>query len=92
MEFSYQADSKYSGFQISRDPGSNLIWVAAILFILGTMSVLYFPYRQVWILYQTQSPDSNRLLIRLGVSKGFNGASELKILAVEMGKGLQTKG
>ena len=91
MELTYQADSKFSGFQVSRDPGNNLIWVAATLFILGLVLVLYFPYRQVWVLYQTRAAGTNLLSLRLSTSRGLNGTSELKILVDKMEKELLPK-
>lgn len=84
LEFLYQADSKFSGFQISRDPGGSLIWIASVLFILGITLVLYFPYRQVWILYQSQTSGARRISIRLAASKAYNSSSELKTISDEM--------
>ena len=86
IDFSYQADAKFSGFQVSRDPGSALIWVASILFILGVTLVLYFPYRQVWMLHKIGVAADNRLVIRLGTPRGFNGNAELKSLTEKIEK------
>jgi len=80
LSFNYQDDAKFSGFQISRDPGNTLVWMAAVLFIMGIIMVLYFPYRQVWILLESKSSGPNSLLIRLGVPRGYNAATELKAL------------
>jgi cytochrome c biogenesis protein len=88
ISFNYQDDSKFSGFQVSRDPGNGLIWIASVLFIVGITLVLYFPYRQVWILSQAQSADYGRLLIRLGVSRGYNGTMELNNISAGIQKAI----
>lgn len=86
LEFTYNGESQYSVFQISRDPGNLFIWIASILFILGTTLVLYFPYRQVWVLVQSQSPGKSRLLLRLVTQRGFSGTTELKKMANDLEK------
>jgi cytochrome c biogenesis protein len=86
LEFTYNGESQYSVFQISRDPGNLLIWIASTLFILGTILVLYFPYRQVWLMGQSQSPGKSRLLLRLVTQRGFSGTTELKKMASDLEK------
>lgn len=88
LSFNYQGDTKFSGFLISRDPGNALVWIAAALFLLGIMAVFYFPYRQVWLFAQPQPDGSTRLFLRLGVSRGYNGAAELKALGADIQKQL----
>jgi cytochrome c biogenesis protein len=86
LEFTYNGESQYSVFQISRDPGNLFIWIASILFILGTTLVLYFPHRQLWALVQSQSPGKSRLLLRLVTQRGFSGTTELKKIASDLEK------
>ncbi|MFC2032721.1 cytochrome c biogenesis protein ResB [Chloroflexota bacterium] len=91
LEFTFLEESKYSGFQVSRDPTNMLIWIASTLFIIGICTVLYFPYRQVWVLSQQLGQENSRLLIRMLVPRNFNSTSELKTLANQMEKELPTQ-
>jgi cytochrome c biogenesis protein len=84
FEFTFLEDSKYSGFQVSHDPASILIWIASALFILGICSVLYFPYRQAWIL----SKKDGSLHIRTRTPRGFRSTQELNTLAGQIEKEL----
>jgi len=88
LEFIFLEESKYSGFQVSRDPTNMLIWISSTLFIIGICSVLYFPYRQVWILSQPISQENSRLLIRTLAVRSFSSTSELNTLANQMEKAL----
>lgn len=88
LEFSFLGGSQYSGFQVSRDPENALIWIASILFMLGISAVLYFPYRQVWVLSQTYGRGNSRLLIRSRATRSFSSTSELKALVKQMEKEL----
>jgi cytochrome c biogenesis protein len=88
MEIFYQNDAKYSGFQVSRDPGNTLIWVASSLFFLGMIMVLYFPYRQVWALIQPSEKGGSRVLMRLMAQRGSSIKEELKTLRSHIEKEL----
>ena len=88
LEFTFLEASKYSGFQISRDPTNILIWIASTFFIIGICTVLYFPYRQVWALSQPLGQGNSRLLIRTLAPRSFSSTSELNTLANQMEKEL----
>lgn len=88
LEFTFLEESKYSGFQISYDPMSILIWIASTLFIIGIFAVLFFPYRQVWVLAKSISRGNSCLLIRMLAQRSFNSTSELNILTNEIEKEL----
>jgi cytochrome c biogenesis protein len=88
FEYTFLEESQYSGFQVSRDPTNILIWIASLLFIIGICTVLYLPFRQVWILSQPLGQGNSRLLIRTRAPRGFSASSELKTLADKMEKDL----
>jgi len=88
LEFTFLEESQYSGFQVSQDPVNVLIWIASILFILGICAVLYFPYRQVWVLSQPLDQSSSRILIRTRAPRGFRDTSELNTLVNQIEKEL----
>ena len=90
LEFTFLEESKYSGFQVSQDPMNILIWIASILFIIGICAVLYFPYRQVWVLSQPLCQKNNRLLIRTRAPRGFRNTSDLKTIVNQIEKELLT--
>ncbi len=90
LEFTFLEESKYSGFQVSQDPTNMLIWIASTLFIIGICTVLYFPYRQVWVLSQPLGQGNSRLVIRMLAPRSFNSTSELNNLANQMKKELTT--
>ena len=91
LEFIFLGESKYSGFQVSRDPANIFIWIASVLFIIGICAVLYFPYRQVWVLFQPFGQRNSRLLICMRAPPGFRSTSELNTLVDQMEKELSTQ-
>ena len=95
IECIYQEDIQFSGFQVSRDPGNFLVWIASSLFVIGIILVLYFAYRQMWILIQPLSPEKSRIFIRLTSQPGSSNAAELKriirVIKKEGGEDQSTK-
>ena len=80
VQFTYESDARFSGFQISHDPANAVIWIGSSLFILGVLLVFCFPYRQVWALFQSQPSGDSHVLVRLSMPRGYNGAGELRAL------------
>ncbi len=39
----------FSGFQVAKDPGSNILWIGSIITILGMMLAFYKVNRKIWI-------------------------------------------
>jgi len=75
LELSYLSDKKYSGFQVSHDPGNLLVWIASALLVLGMIAVFYFPFSQVFILLQSKLDGHSRVIIRPGISRAFTSAA-----------------
>ncbi|MFC2017266.1 cytochrome c biogenesis protein ResB [Chloroflexota bacterium] len=84
MEFSFLRDGKYSGFQVSRDPGNSLIWVGSGLFLLGLGMVLCLPHRHVWALVEPVPDGKSRMLIRPVSTKSPGAASEFQNIISEL--------
>jgi len=77
LEFTFLDQADYSGFQVSSDPGNILIWIASTLFVIGICMVLYFPYRQIWVLIGQQEKGRSRINLRSRAPRGYRSASEL---------------
>jgi cytochrome c biogenesis protein ResB len=47
IEITFTGSGHFSGFLVNTDPGIGLVWTAAILLLLGLITVFYFPRRQL---------------------------------------------
>ncbi len=88
LEFTFLEDSKYSGFQVSHDPASILIWIASALFVVGISAVLYFPYRQIWVLCEQSGQMNSCLFLRIRSPRGFRSQAELNAIVEGLKKEL----
>jgi cytochrome c biogenesis protein len=46
--FTYQRETKFSSFSVSKDPGAWLVWLGCTLLVGGFALVFMFPHRRVW--------------------------------------------
>ena len=40
---------KYTGLQVNKDPGEQLVWLASVTLIAGIMIALFIPHKKLWI-------------------------------------------
>ena len=91
LEFTFLRERQFSGFQITKDPGNMLIWIASGLFILGLVLVFYFPHRQVWARAHAEGEGRSRLIVRTTSVRSFAVASSFESLAEQLANELLTR-
>jgi cytochrome c biogenesis protein len=42
----------YTGLQIARDPGMNVVWVGSALLVIGLCIMLYVSHRKLWLVLE----------------------------------------
>jgi len=57
----------YTGLQVTKDPGVNVVWTGCILMIFGILSTFFFSHQQVWI--RTKSVGNNLELVMAGTAR-----------------------
>lgn len=79
----------YTGLQVTRDPGTPVVGIAAVLLICGLMLVLFFYSRQVWIRIE-QDQDKVRISIAGRSYKNKTGLErEVRYLLAELKDNLE---
>lgn len=84
VEFTFVRERQFSGFNVSRDPGNRLIWIASGMFVAGLVAVFYFPHRQIWARVRPQPAGGSQLLVRTTARRGFGVASEFESVREEL--------
>ena len=48
LTFTFDRESKYTGLNVAKDPGTPIVWFGCLLLVLGFMVRLFVPYRRIW--------------------------------------------
>ena len=62
--------SHFTGLQIARQPGQNVIWAGCFLMVVGLIVSFYFSHQRVWALIRTN--DQGKSLLWLGGNSSKN--------------------
>jgi cytochrome c biogenesis protein len=46
---------QYTGLQVAKDPGVNIVWLGCFLMVFGSLSAFFFSHRRVWIRLSTHN-------------------------------------
>jgi cytochrome c biogenesis protein len=58
-----------SGFQVARAPGKTLVYLGAVLLIVGVFAMLYIRERRLWIWLQEGDAGGTRLTLALSTTR-----------------------
>jgi len=88
FDLTYIESGQYSGFQVTKDPGNLLIWISSSLFVIGLVTVFYFPHRQIWTRVYRLSNGDCKLAIVGSSGRTLTASSEFESFVNEVGDGL----
>lgn len=100
MTFTFVREGAFTGMQIVKDPGVNLIWVAGGLMIVGMIMLFYLPPRRLWALCKAKPDGSTEVLLGMQGQRDVSLAGEFgklrrrvaKALGREAGEGAYEEG
>jgi cytochrome c biogenesis protein len=61
--FTFQREGRFTGLKVVKDPGTNIIWVASTLMVLGMVMLFYLPKRRLWALCKTQPDGTTTVML-----------------------------
>ena len=53
----------YTGLQVTRDPGVNVVWIGSAILVFGLCIMFYMPHRKLWVVLK---PEKGKTHITLG--------------------------
>lgn len=45
----------YTGLQLAKDPGMNVVWFGSAMLVIGLCIMLYMPHRKLWLIIRPES-------------------------------------
>lgn len=85
LKFTIFGEGQFSGFQVSHDPVTNLIWLASALFMLGMVLVFYVPHLEVRLMVRSVE-NAIQILASITPSRSLIAASEIRNISRELAR------
>jgi len=63
----------YTGIQVSKDPGTWIVWLGSVILIGGLIVAFFIPHRRVWVKVEKKGEEKTRLVIGGTTNKGTEG-------------------
>ncbi len=86
LTFTFQREVRFTGLQITHNPGLPVIIAAAAMIFLSIMVTFYLPHRRVRALVVPQPDGAARMLVGAQVKLDIFGAKEFERIADEIGE------
>ncbi|MBN2089176.1 cytochrome c biogenesis protein ResB [candidate division KSB1 bacterium] len=81
MDFHFQPGQLFTGLQVSRKPGSELVWIGIIAMTLGLVLAFYLFHRRLWVVIEDGANNTSKIFIGGNINKNQEGfKSEFKEL------------
>jgi len=69
----------YTGLQVSKDPGTWIVWVGSSILIIGLIVAFFIPHKRIWARIEKRGDNKTRLVIGGLANKGSEGlATEIE--------------
>ncbi len=86
LTFTFQREVRFTGLQITHNPGLPVIIAAAAMIFFSIMVTFYLPHRRVRALVLPQPDGTARMFVGAQVKLDIFGAKEFERLAAEIGE------
>ncbi len=63
LDFTFVREREFTGLIVARDPGIPLVWLGAMLLVVGVCLVFFFPNRRVWARVRPTGPASSEIVV-----------------------------
>jgi len=63
---------QYTGLQVAKDPGVNIVWLGCFLMIFGSMSAFFFSHKRVWACIE-ETPKGSQIVIAANAHRNQPG-------------------
>ena len=56
----------WTGLQVSKDPGANIVWIGSAIMIVGLIIAFFISHHRVWVRLEKEEERENRVLFVIG--------------------------
>ena len=53
---------QYTGLQVAKDPGVNIVWAGCFLIVFGSLTAFFFSHKRIWVCIETNGKKTKILI------------------------------
>jgi cytochrome c biogenesis protein len=80
LAVTFVRESRFTGLTVAKDPGVNLIWIAAGLMVLGLVMMFYLPPKRVWAICRQRPDGTAEVAMATTAERDFSQAKDFNNL------------
>jgi cytochrome c biogenesis protein len=80
LNVTFVRESRFTGLQVAKDPGTNIVWIAAALMVIGLVMMFYFPFKRVWVQCKDRPDGTCDLRMATTVARDFSQTKDFNNL------------
>jgi len=88
LDFTFEREKRFTGLQVVKDPGVNIIWAASTLMVVGLVAMFYFPHRRLWALCKRRPDGSTEVRLGMTAQRDMSLSGEFNSLRDRVGAAL----
>lgn len=90
LTFTFEREARFVGFNVVKDPGMNIIWVACAFMMAGLVMLFYLPRRRIWALCLERPGGAVEVLIGMPAQRDAPLEQEFDRLRTRLAGSLDT--
>jgi len=89
LDLTFARESRFTGLKVVKDPGTNIIWVASALMVVGLIMLFYFPHRRLWALVKRRDDGTAEVKVGMTAQRDMSLESEFDRLRQRVASALR---
>jgi len=89
LNLTFVRESRFTGLKVVKDPGTNIIWVASGLMVVGLIMLFYLPHRRLWALVKRRDDGTAEVRVGMTAQRDMSLESEFSRLRERISSALR---
>jgi cytochrome c biogenesis protein len=86
LTFTFEREGRFAGLNVVKDPGTNIIWAAGALMVVGMVMLFYFPPRRLWALCTRRPDGGTGIVLGMPAQRDVSLAGEFEKLHAKVSR------
>jgi cytochrome c biogenesis protein len=91
LTFTFERETRFTGLNVVKNPGMNVLWLASALLFLGLAMTFYLPGRRVWALCKEQADGTTKVLLAMPGQNDVALSGEFQTLSERAAQALDAR-